>query len=220
MRLHELMVKYGSDKADHGFCEFYESYFGPIRESVKAFLEIGVFRGSSMRAWLDYFPNARIVGIDDGAWQSEWSFNSRPAQIYMADQGARTMLREFVRREDTKFDMILDDGSHTMWGQQVSLACLLQTVKEGGFYCVEDLHTSFEPVVGYINQKGKPNSFYATGADFPLTTTFDVLDQWPDLKSDYMTAEEWDYLVGNVANVTIFDRDNDHKHMTAVLEVT
>ena len=33
--LNELMVKYGSDKADHGYCDFYEGYFGPIRESAE-----------------------------------------------------------------------------------------------------------------------------------------------------------------------------------------
>ena len=38
--LRDLMAKYGSDKGHHGFCEFYEGYFAPLRQSMKAFLEV------------------------------------------------------------------------------------------------------------------------------------------------------------------------------------
>lgn len=216
--LNDLMKKYGSDKADHGFCEFYESFFGPIRESAKTFLEIGVYYGASMRAWLDYFPNAMIYGIDDARWQQTWDFGTDRAGIALADQASRIDLAGFIENICPEYDIVLDDGSHTMWGQQVSLACLLPAVKVGGFYVVEDLNSSAYPVASY-SSKGKILQRYATGCDFPLTTTLDVLDQWPNLKSDYMTQDEWDYLVAHVANVDIFDRDGDHMHSTAVLEV-
>ncbi len=213
--LNELMAKYGSDKATHGFCPFYESFFGPIREDVKKVLEVGVYHGASMLAWLDYFPNAKVLGIDDGTFQQQWPLGTDRAQVYIADQGARTQLALFLARAGDGFDLILDDGSHTMWGQQVSLACLLPAVKKGGFYVVEDLHSSFFPVIGYE----QPRRYYATGCDFPLTTTFDVLDQWPDLKSDYVTQDEWDRLVARVGKVEVFGGDGDHKHITSMLEV-
>ena len=214
MTLNDLMVKYGSDKAQHGFCDFYESFFSPVRESVKSVLEIGVYRGASMRAWLEYFPAAKVYGIDDGTFQQSWQFGTDRAQVYIADQGSRTMLAEFLECI-SGFDLVLDDGSHTMWGQQVSLARLLPAVKKGGFYVVEDLHTSFCPVVGYA----QPRHYYATGSDFPLTTTYEVLSKWPDVKSDYMTQDEWDALVARVGPIHLFDRDDDHGHMTSLLEV-
>ena len=214
MTLHELMAKYGSDKAQHGFCEFYSRFFEPVRESVEKVLEVGVYRGASMRALLDYFPNARVLGLDDGSFQQEWSFGTDRAQCYIADQGARTMLARFLERE-SDFDLVIDDGSHTMWGQQVSLACLLPAVKPGGFYVVEDLHSSFFPVIGYE----QPRRYYATGSDFPLATTHEVLANWPRVESDYVTLGEWDALVARVGDIHLFDRDGDHKHMTSVLEV-
>ena len=216
--LDALMRKYGSDKADHGYCEFYEGHFAPIRESVKAFLEIGVFKGASARAWLDYFPVARVLGLDDGHFRAKWSFGTDRAQVYIGDQGARSSLKVVAGDNPGGFDIVLDDGSHTMWGQQVSLAGLLPSVKTGGLYVLEDLHTSFSPVVGYRWPNGVLYG-YATGCDFPLTTTHEVLSKWPDVKSDYMTQDEWDYCVAHVGKVEIFDRDNDKKHMTAVLEV-
>ncbi len=62
--LHDLMAKYGSDKAAHGFCPFYEDFFAPVRMDVKSVLEIGVEDGASIRGWLDYFPNATVWGLD------------------------------------------------------------------------------------------------------------------------------------------------------------
>ncbi len=215
MSLHELMAKYGSDKAQHQFCEFYESYFGPVREDVKKVLEIGVYYGSSMLAWLDYFENAQVLGLDDATIQHAWPNLKDRALVYVGDQGSRVCLAQLLAVAGGDFDIVLDDGSHRMWDQQVSLGCLLPAVKKGGFYVVEDLHSSFFPVIGYE----KPRRYYATGCDFPLTNTFDVLEQWPDLKSDYLTQDEWDVLVAKVEKVEIFDRDGDHGHVTSVLEV-
>ena len=216
--LNELMAKYGSDKGAHGFCEFYEGYFRPRREDVKTFLEIGVYMGASMRAWLEYFPNAQIMGIDDGRWRKNWQFDSRRTHIWLADQGCREHLRNVLDDIDVPLDVVLDDGGHTMWGQQVSLALMLKAVRPGGLYVLEDLHSSFISAIGY-GKNGEILQAYATGSDFPLTTTYEVLKRFPHVKSDYVTEEEWAYLVEHVANVDIFDRDGDHKHMTSVLEV-
>jgi len=39
------------------------------------------------------------------------------------------------------FDIIIDDGGHTMKQQQISLKYLFNAVKPGGYYVLEDLHT-------------------------------------------------------------------------------
>jgi len=216
--LAELFKKYGTDKLEHGYADFYEGYFGPIRESVESFLEIGVYKGASMRVWLDYFPNAKVWGLDDGCWQKSWDFGTVRAEVLLTDQALRAGLSAVLERTGGDYDVVLDDGGHTMWGQQVSLACLLPGVKSGGLYVLEDLHTSFVPVVGYSTD-GVLLQAYATGSDFPLTTTHEVLSKWPEVKSDYMTQDEWDVAVSLVGEVDIYDPDDDHKHATAVLEV-
>jgi hypothetical protein len=218
MTLNDLMEKYGSDKAVHGYCEFYESYFGPIRESAKSVLEIGVYYGASIRAWLDYFPNAKVWGLDDGHFQRSWGFGTDRVQVFLTDQSSRSALAALLTHTGGEFDVVLDDGAHSMWGQQTSLACLLPGVRSGGFYVVEDLFSSFQEFTTY-KKGGLVTRSNATGCDFPLTTTYEVLSRFPHVKSDYMTEEEWDVLVARVANVDIFDRDGDHRHCTVLLEV-
>ena len=41
-----------------------------------------------------------------------------------------------------KFDIIVDDGGHTMLQQQNTLAALWDRLQPGGLFIVEDLHTS------------------------------------------------------------------------------
>ena len=53
-----------------------------------------------------------------------------------------------VRSETGYFDIIIDDGGHTMTQQLISLQQLLPTVKSGGLYFIEDLQTSYMPSFG------------------------------------------------------------------------
>src|SRR6516225_1237582 len=71
--LDELLIIHGSDKATehtrtyakpHGYSVVMEKYFAPLRDKPIKFLEIGIGGGESARAWLDYFENAQIYGVD------------------------------------------------------------------------------------------------------------------------------------------------------------
>lgn len=48
LTLKSLGSKYGTDKVNHGFCDFYDSIFSSTRHRVQKVLEIGVFFGSSL----------------------------------------------------------------------------------------------------------------------------------------------------------------------------
>ena len=145
MNLRELAEKYGSDKARHGYCEVYEALWGPVREEIKTVLEIGVFNGASLKMWLDFFPNAKVVGMDNGQYgdRSQWPTDDRCA-VALKDQRSVSQLWQ-VANEFGPFDIIIDDGGHTMWEQQISLAALMPHVRPGGWYVVEDLYTSVTP---------------------------------------------------------------------------
>jgi len=141
--LHELAVKHGTDKACHGYCPFYEQVFGPYRDRVTKVLELGVKDGASLRMWLDYFPNAHIFGLENGNMGNPdlWPRGDR-VTIFAGDQARVPDLWSVVLRAGGRFDIILDDGGHTMWQQQLSFAALWPSVRSGGFYVIEDTHTS------------------------------------------------------------------------------
>jgi hypothetical protein len=42
------------------------------------------------------------------------------------------------------FDIIIDDGGHTVKQQRVSVETLWSSLKSGGYYIIEDLHTNIK----------------------------------------------------------------------------
>lgn len=137
------------------------------RDTVFRVLEIGVFFGSSIQMWRDYFPNAEIVGVDPflGVHGNNHEFSNptkflnqwRQGQVgdrirlMVADQHNVTQLAGIVhelRRDGQKaFDLMLDDGSHDHQDILQSWGRLWPLVAPGGIYVLEDTCTSY--VSGY-----------------------------------------------------------------------
>lgn len=140
--LDKLARRFGTDKSSeaHGFTEIYESLLSAWRDRPVTVLEIGVYRGASLRMWRDYFPLGRIVGIDKDPDASDHAGGRIDVRIgHQADAG----FLEDVATADGPFDLIVDDGSHLAKGQKTSLRCLWPHLKPGGVYAVEDIHTSY-----------------------------------------------------------------------------
>ena len=54
-----------------------------------------------------------------------------------------TVLRSAVDEQYGPFDIIIDDGGHTMEQQIISIETLFPLLSDGGVYLVEDTHTSY-----------------------------------------------------------------------------
>jgi 23S rRNA U2552 (ribose-2'-O)-methylase RlmE/FtsJ len=117
----------------------YERYFREFRETTDSILEIGVKHGGSIQAWEQYFPNARIIGMDINPEPSDWP---RRATFVQGDQGDRELLLSLAERFGP-FDAVIDDGSHRMDHQRLSFEVLWPHVKPGGLFVIEDIHTSY-----------------------------------------------------------------------------
>ena len=140
--LNALGTRHGTDKAagGHAYLDFYERFLGEMRDRPVRLLEIGVHRGRSLRMWRDYFSNGQIVGVDiDPATRRE---AGERIVIEIADQ---SNVADLVRlgTQHGPFDIVVDDGSH-IWGHQITtLHYLYPFVRPGGFYVLEDIHTSY-----------------------------------------------------------------------------
>lgn len=124
------------DKHKKRYLEFYEQTFSPIRSDAIKLFEIGIFKGASMKMWVDYFPNAIIVGMDIEETDIP---RYRRVTVLQGDQADKARLME-VGEAWGPFDIVIDDGGHTMHQQQTSLGVLFKFVKPGGIYIIEDLH--------------------------------------------------------------------------------
>ena len=146
--LEELTIKYDVDALELGYTPHYANLFDDVRMDVKKVLEIGVETGRSHRMWLEYFPNATIYGFDIFKFGveefhrlQEGNPNLDRSVMFEGDQEIVDDLEKFLSLHGEDFDIIIDDGGHTMRQQQISLGVLFDAVKSGGYYIIEDLHT-------------------------------------------------------------------------------
>jgi hypothetical protein len=140
--LDELASKYGTDKgpAAHGYTKYYDIYLDSYRDFNFNFLEIGVYDGSSVKMWKEYFSKANIVSIDiDPRCKM---YEEPRIEIRIGDQTDVSFLNA-INKELGSFDIILDDGGHSNKQQIVSFETLFPLLNPGGIYIIEDLHCSY-----------------------------------------------------------------------------
>ncbi len=128
------------------YYEIYEELFAEYRNTPVRILEIGVFKGDSIRMWKEYFgPDSVVVGLDIHPEPLTHNDPSNNVFVRKGDQSDHEFLAEVVE-EFGQFDIILDDGGHRTSQQYMSFAYLFRNgLKDNGLYVVEDVHTSFWP---------------------------------------------------------------------------
>ena len=144
MNLHRLFNKYRCDKGfKHCYHEVYEKEFQPLKEEKINILEIGIFRGTSTSAFLEYFPNAMIYGIDIFT-----RINPKEIDVLQhervkwlkGDSLSRNITREIKSKwPDVKFDIVIDDAKHTPEANAITVKNISPLVKDTGMYFVEDV---------------------------------------------------------------------------------
>jgi hypothetical protein len=140
--LSQLAKKYNTNKVDHNYTPFYERLFFD-KKNCTSFFEIGISEGSSLLMWQDYFKNATIYGID--LFIPNSVLNQPRIKFNVADQSSTEQLENTIKIWDvSSFDIIIDDGGHTVKQQRTSLETLWKYVKDGGIYIIEDLHTNID----------------------------------------------------------------------------
>lgn len=150
--LSEIAKKYPTDKdfTHNYYSTVYEQYFSPIKDEVKLVCEIGIggfwdaanWRpGNSLKVWRDYFPNAEILGLDIVRHDNINDLDR--ITIDWLDQSKRDLVIEYSSKLNN-YDFIIDDGSHNVYDQQITLAHFFKSLKPGGIYVLEDLHSSIE----------------------------------------------------------------------------
>ena len=127
-----------------GYFDVYERHLSKFVGKAPKILEIGVLGGGSIELWLKYFgEGAQVIGVDIDPRCLEYKYEGN-AQVIMGDQNSPEFWDEFLDK-NTGFDIIIDDGSHIMEHQVLTLQKTFPHLKEGGVYICEDTHTSYWP---------------------------------------------------------------------------
>jgi len=202
-RLTEIGIKYNTDRAaGHDFTEFYHDYM--VKYTNPRLLEIGIYDGASLKMWEEFFGFPTIVGIDI---ESKKQYESLNIKTMVADQSDPMQLLKCLE-VCSEYDIIVDDGGHTMQQQLVTIATLFPHLKSGGLYVLEDLHTSF------IGEHYNPYIDSLTTCDFLYRVKNKL-----ELETPYVSPTQLEYIRNNVELIEFFQKDpNDYLHsITSVI---
>lgn len=103
------------------------------RTEVKLMMEIGVADGSSLCAWREVFPNALIVGMD--IHHSDKAHGER-IEFRIGDQRSKQDCENAAAGR--QFDLIVEDATHQLENNLVTLLYLWPFVRSGGLYVIEE----------------------------------------------------------------------------------
>ena len=189
----------------HHYFELYSRHFERFRDRPIRMLEIGVFRGGSLRMWKEYFhADSTIVGIDIDKSCAAHELADQNVFVRIGSQADPAFLAK-VTGEFGPFDIILDDGSHKTHHQIISFGALFKSaLKEGGCYMVEDVHTNY-----WIKHVDSPETFIDMSkqiVDMLHEPYFDRKEkQFRHGHSEALDEIETSYLSANLTGISFHD---------------
>lgn len=151
-----IFEKYSLDKLYHKYENLYYDILKTI--DIKNLLEIGIGTidetkasnmhhyktnsastytfGNSLRAWRDYLPDANIYGIDI---DENTMFEEERIKTFCSSSMDKDKMDSILSGLGT-FDLIIDDGLHTLEANLTTLEITFPYLKEGGYYVIEDIN--------------------------------------------------------------------------------
>ena len=102
-------------------------------------LEIGVWKGASTASFFYYLPNSNFVAIDN---EAKFSYKSTRIKFFLcntSDLNSLKKLKKILFKQNiNKFDIIIDDGAHTLSNIIKNFIFFFKFLKSEGLYVIED----------------------------------------------------------------------------------
>lgn len=156
IKLADIHRKYDTDKGtDHNYIATYDALFAPFQDRAVNMLEVGVLSGGSLKMFHEFFQKATVYGMDNFSQTSGFGGKVVSADATLSDLATYQRIRVFKcdsrsgvavaeTVKDVRFDLIIDDGDHTMEGQFNTFKSLYPVWNGvNGVYIIEDVHYSF-----------------------------------------------------------------------------
>lgn len=129
----------------HSYLDLYETLLSPIKDTALNVLEIGIGdfedkNGGSLLLWKNFFTKAKIFGIDilpENRVLDEL-LHDKSVILYCNSDGYN---RDFILKNlnNIKFDLLLDDGPHTLESQEKFIELYSPLLNENGILIIEDV---------------------------------------------------------------------------------
>lgn len=140
--LNDIGLKCKTDKSTitHCYLDTYEKYFSEWRNKEFTLLELGVAGGASIKMWREYFPNAKVYGLDNNP-------DCAGEGIFIGCQIDKGFW-DNVLSEIGTVDFFIDDGSHYGPYTIQTFEYIFPQIARGGWYVVEDTHCMYDSTYG------------------------------------------------------------------------
>ena len=175
----------------HGYSKIYERYFEKIRNANLNVLELGSFYGNAAGAFFYYFKNSNIYSGD--ICPDLFRYKSQRLKNFYINTSSEISIKKDLIDNQRIFNVIIEDASHTLKDQIISLFMLFKILSPKGIFICEEL-------------------------DFPETRKdMNINNEYPDLKnilkaiklnrdfnSKYIKEEDKKYFLDNFNTIEIF----------------
>lgn len=192
--LTDLAIAHGTDKwgTNHFYTPHYENHLRHLRNERFTLVELGIGGyehedrgGASLRMWRDFFPRARIVGLD--IVDKTFVADDRIFPYVGSQVDPKVLNRIFSDFKD--ITVVVDDGSHQPDHVRESFRLIFDRLPSGAIYIIEDTQTSYWPAWGGKVDRRDPSTSMGMVKDL-----VDGLNYEEFLDEDYVPSS-WDTTV-------------------------
>ena len=175
----------------HGYAKIYEKYLKGNKEKNLNIIELGSFYGNASAAFYFYFKNSQIYSADINP--DMYSYRSKRLHNFFTDTSSRSSIEKNILKKNIQFDLIIEDASHMLKDQIISLFILFKNLKSGGFFIVEEIDFP------------EKREDMRVGQEFPdLKTILNKIINKEDFKSIYINENEKNYFLENFDTIKFY----------------
>ena len=176
----------------HGYAKIYEKYLKDNKDGILNIIELGSFYGNASAAFFFYFKNAQIYSADINP--DMYLYSSKRLENFFTDTSSRSSIEKNILNKNIKFDLIIEDASHMLKDQIISLFILFKTLKSGGLFIVEEIDFPEKREDMRIDQ------------DFPdLKTILKKIMNKENFNSKYINENEKFFFLDNVETIEFYN---------------
>ena len=169
----------------HGYAKIYEKYFYRYKEKRLNIIELGSFYGNASAAFFFFFKNSQIYSADINP--DMYIYRSKRLKNFFTDTSSRSSIENDIIKKNVKFDLIIEDASHMLKDQIISLFILFKILKPGGYFIIEEIDFPEKREDMRVNQ------------EFPdLKTILKKINNKENFESKYIKQDEKSYFLNNV----------------------
>ena len=175
----------------HGYAKIYEKYLKEHKEKSLNIIELGSFYGNASAAFYFYFKNSQIYSADINP--DMYLYRSKRLINFFTDTSSRSSIEKNILKKNIQFDLIIEDASHMLKDQIISLFILFKNLKSGGFFIVEEIDFP------------EKREDMRIGQEFPdLKTILNKIINKENFNSKYINENEKKYFLENFDTIKFY----------------